>query len=502
MVKSTKHLTQNCDAVSEVIGELLMTAIAVLAFGVIAVFMLSYQGPTSAPHVDIDGWVDVDTDSIYFRHSGGETIDTESLRIILNLNGNRRELSPDDVYSILGSNTWNLGDCIIINTSLWFNTSINETDNVGSTIVNGVKNVVIESGTLLGEEMDVTTLPSESDTTAPIINNVTNETPDATSVTITWNTSESSDSVVKYGTISGTYTLTQSSASDVTSHSIPLAGLIANTKYYFVVNSTDPSGNSAQSIEHNFTTASAVDITAPVISNIENGTPDTMSITITWDTDELSDSIVKYSNTSGSYDFTPSNVSNVISHSINLTGLTSGTQYYYVVNSTDPSDNSAQSSEYNFTTASVVGPSYTIFPPTSASDTSGGTATVGQVETDGDGLYTTYNIPKQSVYDEGVYQEFVFAPALTSDPTTVLIRIDHTATQTPTNAKIKVWEESTSMWHDEAITSTTIWKLDEVDVSAYIDTQADVNNLKVRYLSHVNGNSKIANIEYIAAYVE
>ena len=43
----------------------------------------------------------------------------------------------------------------------------------------------------------------------------------------------------------------------VTSHSITLTGLDANTTYYFVVNSTDASGNPAESAEGNFTTAAA-----------------------------------------------------------------------------------------------------------------------------------------------------------------------------------------------------------------------------------------------------
>ncbi|MCL7411498.1 MAG: fibronectin type III domain-containing protein [Methanosarcinaceae archaeon] len=199
---------------------------------------------------------------------------------------------------------------------------------------------------------------------------------------------------------------------------------------------------------------------------------------------------------------TQTNASDVTSHSISLTGLTANTTYYYVVNSTDPSGNSNQSIEHNFTTASVAGPAYTIFTPTSASDTSIGNATVAQVETTGDGLVTIYNIPKQSAYDENVYQEFVFSPILTSDPTRVLIRINHIAEIIPNNVKIEVWEQSTSMWHDGAINKTIAWKLDEIDVSAYINTQNDINNLKVRYLSCTTANNKNANIDYIAAYVE
>jgi len=46
----------------------------------------------------------------------------------------------------------------------------------------------------------------------------------------------------------------------VMSHSVGLTGLTENTTYYFVANSTDPSGNPAQSEEYNFTTLAAGEV--------------------------------------------------------------------------------------------------------------------------------------------------------------------------------------------------------------------------------------------------
>ena len=116
-------------------------------------------------------------------------------------------------------------------------------------------------------------------------------------------------------------------------------------------------------------------------------------------------------------------------------------------------------------------------------------------------MYTTYKIPKQSTYDETAYQQFNFTPGLTYSPTRVLVRINHTEANAD-NVKIKVWEQDASIWHDETITKITTWTLDEVDVSSYIDTQNDINNLKVRYLAHTNAANKNSNIEYVAVYVE
>lgn len=96
------------------------------------------------------------------------------------------------------------------------------------------------------------------------------------------------------------------------------------------------------------------DTTPPIITNISLVLVTKNSATITWETDEVSDSLVKYGTEPGNYTETAYNATDVIYHSIDLVGLTSNTTYYYVVNSTDPSNNSAQSVEFNFTTFAEI----------------------------------------------------------------------------------------------------------------------------------------------------
>ncbi|CAD6492632.1 MAG: hypothetical protein EMLJLAPB_00336 [Candidatus Argoarchaeum ethanivorans] len=142
-------------------------------------------------------------------------------------------------------------------------------------------------------------------------------------------------------------------------------------------------------------TATTPDTTAPVITDVANGTPSASSVTITWTTDEASDSVVKYGTVSGDYPYTKSNTAMVTSHSITLTGLDPSTTYYFVVSSTDASDNSAQSAEHNFTTAawnvaangSITGKvtdSVTKYTIEGATVTAGGAA----VQTNREGDYT------------------------------------------------------------------------------------------------------------------
>ncbi|MBA7502948.1 hypothetical protein ES706_01553 [subsurface metagenome] len=95
------------------------------------------------------------------------------------------------------------------------------------------------------------------------------------------------------------------------------------------------------------------DNTPPVISNVASSSITGNSATITWDTDELSDSVVRYGTTTppGS---TESDAAMVTSHSITLTNLSESTTYYYEVQSTDASSNTAvddnNGSYYTFTT--------------------------------------------------------------------------------------------------------------------------------------------------------
>jgi len=96
------------------------------------------------------------------------------------------------------------------------------------------------------------------------------------------------------------------------------------------------------------------DTTPPVLTNISIVSVTKETATITWETDEVSDSRVKYGTEPGNYTETAYNATGVIYHSIDLVGLTSNTTYYYVVNSTDPSINSAQSVESNFTTFAEI----------------------------------------------------------------------------------------------------------------------------------------------------
>jgi hypothetical protein len=394
----------------------MMIAIAVVVFGLLVAIVFSYEGPADRPQADIDGWVDVGTETVYFRHGGGELIDVKDLMIMLNLNGTSVELSPADLASIYGNPGWGLGDTIEIDTLDEWGITIGEDDYVGATIVHTGAGVVIQTGTLLGEEVVATATATATATPTPTPTPTPPPTPSTPEITSVYNDAPGTTSVVV------NYAVNQSDA---------------GTR---VAYGTDPS-------------------------------PGNWSL---WDNGTLV-------------------------HNVTISGLTESRTYYYSVyayNGTDPSYYS-NSSIYNFTTAEAT----RIFTPTSVVDTSGGDATVAQVNVRGDGTYTTYNMPK-SGFDDLIYQQFNFTTGLADAPTQVLLRINHTGKEVK-GVKIGVWEEDASTWHDEALTKTKtdMWLLDEVNVSTYIDSVNDINNLVVRYESYANQDNKEVYIDYVVVDV-
>ncbi len=90
------------------------------------------------------------------------------------------------------------------------------------------------------------------------------------------------------------------------------------------------------------------DTIPPVITDISVINLANNSAKVTWITDEFADSVLKYGVNSTAYTETCIDVLFVKDHKITLTGLSPDTTYYFVVNCTDQSGNSAESSEYRF----------------------------------------------------------------------------------------------------------------------------------------------------------
>src|SRR3989344_1612237 len=103
-----------------------------------------------------------------------------------------------------------------------------------------------------------------------------------------------------------------------------------------------------------------IDTTAPSISGILASSITTSLATISWTTNESSDSQIEYGLTTGYGSQTALNTSLITSHSASLSGLSANTLYHYRVKSKDAAGNLAQSSDQTFTTSTSGGD---ILPP-------------------------------------------------------------------------------------------------------------------------------------------
>lgn len=107
-------------------------------------------------------------------------------------------------------------------------------------------NETIENRTITTDEVVIL------DTTAPVISSLS-----VSSTTVSWTTDEAATSRVWYATttpVSVDTASVKSNANLVTNHSITLDGINASTTVYYIVSSTDDSGNTATSSEQSFMT--------------------------------------------------------------------------------------------------------------------------------------------------------------------------------------------------------------------------------------------------------
>jgi hypothetical protein len=117
-------------------------------------------------------------------------------------------------------------------------------------------------------------------------------------------------------------------------------------------------------------TAVALDSTAPAISAVGAGSLTGSSATISWTTDELSDSQVEYGTTATYGSLTAVAPTLVTAHGVGLSGLAGATLYHYRVSSRDAAGNRATGADATFTTtADTTGPVQTVIAVDSVTGT-------------------------------------------------------------------------------------------------------------------------------------
>ena len=100
--------------------------------------------------------------------------------------------------------------------------------------------------------VDLVFTSDAEDTTAPTIDRVEVGSRTGTTAVVSWRTNETATTRVDYGTSPGSLTESQTAPGFSLAHSVTLTGLTPGETYYYVVRSTDGSGNAADSAEKSF----------------------------------------------------------------------------------------------------------------------------------------------------------------------------------------------------------------------------------------------------------
>jgi hypothetical protein len=140
--------------------------------------------------------------------------------------------------------------------------------------------------------------------------------------------------------------------SGTTSTSVTLP--VSNGTHTLTAQARDTSGNTATSAVVTITINNpAPDTTPPTISNVTATALTVSGATISWTTNEASDTQVEYGSTTSYGTLSTLNATSLTAHSTSLSGLASGTTYHYRVRSRDAAGNLATSGDFTFTTATA-----------------------------------------------------------------------------------------------------------------------------------------------------
>jgi len=184
-----------------------------------------------------------------------------------------------------------------------------------------------------------------SDTTLPVISEILIKSITNHGAVITWKTDEPCTSRVSYKTEVGERKNSNGAVTPSRYHQADLSELESGKSYYITITCQDAAGNESKQDRTFQTLLSAADTTAPQIVGQPSASADDSSATISWKTNEVAKSQIKYGLGAG-YEF-PSAFTNDFrsDHSIYLSGLSPNTTYYYQLVSRDASGNEMISPE-------------------------------------------------------------------------------------------------------------------------------------------------------------
>jgi chitodextrinase len=165
------------------------------------------------------------------------------------------------------------------------------------------------------------------------------------SVTIEWVTDKNSSSFVEYGTTTA-YGQETGKSELVTQHRVTVSGLSPETLYHYRVKSVDAFNGVGYSSDKTFTTPAEAGINGIRVYNVSYN-----EAFVSWKTGEFTLSRVEYGTTTR-YGSSKTGASKgyITDHTVQLTGLTSGTEYHFRIVAENENGQITRSSDFLFIT--------------------------------------------------------------------------------------------------------------------------------------------------------
>ncbi|HWP82728.1 MAG TPA: fibronectin type III domain-containing protein [Bacteroidota bacterium] len=179
-------------------------------------------------------------------------------------------------------------------------------------------------------------------------NNATNQ---PTALDLQWNASTRASSYELQVSTFSTFDTLTIDRSGITTTSSPVSGLRHNTSYFWRVRATNAGGTSLWSTVWRFTTAVADPLAPSLVSPPNGATGISVNATLEWSATLGATSYRLQLSTSTSFTTLIIDEGGITSTTKSLTGLTSGTTYYWKVQSNNSAGSSGWSTVWSFTTA-------------------------------------------------------------------------------------------------------------------------------------------------------
>ena len=222
--------------------------------------------------------------------------------------------------------------------------------------------------------------PTRVDSEPPVVTNISVSSLTNESAKLSWSTDEPATGYVEYGTTPNYGSLTPLAEDFATEHSANFSNLSADTTYYYRIVVADAAGNSSATPGESFTTEPASvpepepnATSTPAMTESEptaTSTPpaetpvlfsavtaeriSTSTVTIFWETDVPTDSLIQYGTTAEFGSESAHNTGLVSTHEVDLTGLIPSTAYYFrIVARPLGAANAANSELHDFATLAV-----------------------------------------------------------------------------------------------------------------------------------------------------